>query len=665
MQLRLVWLVSLVVGISATLAFAQDTRVDRFHPDNQPDASGARPAAPAPLFGGRVIVHLDGMPESLNYLLANSASTRRMLYELHEPLLIQDWEDLSFKPRLSERYVVEDMLVLTAGSAHAATHPAVLDVLVKDRSPQAADDAQVLARVLHGRVEERAEAFSIAPLGPGNELDAVLRVPKDEVLRVERGAVLSFILREDVLWHPTPGFAAHALDAHDVRFTWSLYANPHVDCDGKRYKYEKVTRADVIDERSIRFFYESQYFAAVQTLGVDLMILPAHLYDLSDRDNPAFQADCSAQQQGEFVNANTHNWDWVGLGPYRVTARDQSYIEAQRFEGYFEPDNGGYFDAIRWRVVSDATAMTALLNGELDYFERVSSADYFGAATASADFTKLFYKGYKFLGHYMYLGWNMYRPQLADKVVRTAIAHAFDFEEFKRTAYKDLGNQVTGPFPFNSPAYDHSIEPLAFDPELAAEMLLEGGWYDSNGDGVRDKDGVELEIEFMMPAGNVASRNFGLKLQESLGALGIKLTIAQLEWATLQERLKQREFDAANLGWAPQLESDPEQLWHSKWGAREVTGSNYAGVREARIDALIRAGQMELDQARRQQIWHRIHALIYELQPYLFMYNIAQKYALNRDVRGFQAFAKDPGYSLRRWHYSSLDVPGTRATRAR
>ena len=59
--------------------------------------------------------------------------------------------------------------------------------------------------------------------------------------------------------------------------------------------------------------------------------------------------------------------------------------------------------------------------------------------------------------------------------MRKAIAHAFDFEEYKRTNYKGLCRQVTGPFPFNSAAYDHTVEPLAYDPDIALDLLEDAG----------------------------------------------------------------------------------------------------------------------------------------------------------------------------------------------
>lgn len=67
---------------------------DLFHPARAPGADGKRPAAPAPAYGGRATVHLERLPRTLNNVLENQGAIRRMMYELHETLLLRDWETM-------------------------------------------------------------------------------------------------------------------------------------------------------------------------------------------------------------------------------------------------------------------------------------------------------------------------------------------------------------------------------------------------------------------------------------------------------------------------------------------------------------------------------------------------------------------------------------------
>jgi peptide/nickel transport system substrate-binding protein len=421
----------------------------------------------------------------------------------------------------------------------------------------------------------------------------------------------------------------------------------------------------------VRFFYEKQYAYALESIGTSLTLLPSHIYNLLDVQCPDHDAGASLSKQAEHLNKNPHNKLWVGLGPYQVTEWTQQYVEAKRFvdadgkPAYFDAaTRPGYFDTIRWRYIdNDEAAMNALLNGEVDWFERVKSEDYFNGRATSESFEEDFYKGFFYLGAYGYTGWNLYRPQVKDIAVRKAIAMAFDFQTYLATQYNGLARQITGPVPYQSEGYPRDMPALPYDPDGALDLLEEAGWYDRDGNGIADKDGVELEIEFLYPSGNDASKLFGIALQSAVEDLGIKINLASLEWATFLERIKSREFDACNLAWVPPLESDPEQLWHSKWGARDKKSSNNSGVMDPKVDAMIEGIQAEIDRETRMGLWREFHRYIYQdIQPYMFMYNVPRKFGASLKVRGIRHSAIDPGYVIRDWYFVDPSVKGTRSS---
>ena len=595
----------LVALLGAAPALAQDepnqgsgpVPYDIFNPALK---SGELSEPPPPAYGGRVIVHLSSMPEGLCRPLENSAVTRWMLFEMNETLVRLNWETWDYDPLLAESWHQEDTVILRADRAEQ--YAGVSTHLEREGE---GDDA-IERHVIYGRVSDGGDAWLVTPLTAGNPIEAEVgegeayRIPKSDVERVDEGTVFTFSLRDDVKWHD-----GHPFNAWDVWFSWDLFNNPDVDCDESRFQFIKVLKGEVLDDYTVRFFYEQQYFAALESIGWDMSILPRHLYDLRDPDCAEHDPEASVGKLADYINDNPRNRNWVGVGPYRMTEYNSQYIEAQRFDGYFDPAGSGYVDTIRWRYIDDDdAAFQALINGELDFLDRVKSEDYFGEATRTDVFKDSYYAGHYYTGTYGFCGWNLYQPHLKDKTVRQALAHAFPFDEYLKTNYKGLAIQVLGPMNYWTNGYNREIEPFEYDLDLAEEMLAEAGWYDRDGDGIIDKDGIPFEIRFTMPSGNKSSTNFGLKYQEELGRIGIKLSILQYDWATFVNKLQDRDFDACNLAWVPTIESDPEQIWHSRWGQPGVRSSNFSGVRDSYIDELIEKGQRELDNDERLSLIH-------------------------------------------------------------
>ena len=586
---------------------------DLFHPERKTPVE--------PRSGGMVRVHLSSLPKSMNYMVENSAVTRRMQREVHEYLLEHHWETWEPEPILAKALpVTEDTLILAGG--------------------RGADNSNIF----YGRVSEEGSDYVVTPLSKQNPLTEPRRVPKDQVESVQRGTVFTFDLKPDIQWHD-----GHVFDAEDVVFSLECYLNPAVDCDSVRFKFEKFAHVEALDPLTVRFFYKEQYYLALDSF-YDLTIIPSHIYDLKDQENPQYDPNATAEEQGRFVTDHAANRMWIGLGPYRVTDWNEQWIDAEKFAAYQVTDNRGYVDKIRWRhISSDDAAKTALINGELDYWNRLRSEDYFGQYVKTPAFTENFYKGYVAQPYVGYITWNIRRPKFADPLVRRALNLCYDWDSAINEIYNGLGSRVTSSTVYYfSKDYDHSIEPRPFDLEQAEELLLEAGWYDRDGDDVIDKDGQPFTIEYLMPTGNKASEIIAQGYQEQLAKIGVKMTIAQREWATFLERLYERDYDCGNLAWILDLENDPEQIWHGKW-ADQPRSSNHAGLNDPEVNRLIEALQVELDDAARRELFFALQARIYELDPYMFGLVQPLKIAVSKRIRGLKHYGPDPTYRIREW----------------
>jgi peptide/nickel transport system substrate-binding protein len=472
------------------------------------------------------------------------------------------------------------------------------------------------------------------------------------------GRAFTFHLRAGVRWHD-----GHPFDSADVLFSATLAQNPEVNCQWIRPYHARFEKVEAPDARTLRVTFTAPYFNALGVFTDNLCILPRHLYDLTDPDHPRHKADATLAERAREINENPCNTQWVGLGPYRLTSTSAQSVEAERFDGYFDPEQGGYVDRIVWRYLGDDAAFQALLNDELDFSVRLTSEQYFGAATQQVAFAQRYVKGYFYTGAYNYLPLNMRRPILSELAVRQALTHAVDIDAFLQTYSYGLARRVSGPQCFFGPSYDASVAAPAHDPARARELLEGAGWYDRDGDGVLDRDGQPLALEFLIQAKNVSAENFARVFQESLAAIGVQLTVTALDNATYFQRIRAGEFDIGIQGWAVDAtENDPAQLWHS---SATEGGSNYSGVKDAFIDGLIARGQVELDDAKRHALWRELHRYLAEqVTPCIYREASPRKFALDRALRGVQFFKITPGYALRRWYYPA-GTPGTRATRAR
>ena len=608
-------------GAQGKPAVAQSTSAnpwdlpDRFHPDFDP----LHDKLPPPKRGGRVSVHIEAMPASLNYLIDRGGVIGRIFGEINASLVARQWRTNEFEAELAESYTVEDALVL------------------RDKAD---------TRSLYGRVTEEQDEYVVTPAsGPTHALAAPVRVKKTDVESVQRGTVFTFKLRDNVKWHD-----GQPLRVEDVLFSWRIAQNPGVHCGDVRFQYDQIKRGERAGERSVRFFLGKQYFLAIAVFE-GLVLMPAHIYDLRDPLCAQFDAQATDEACAKHVNDNPTNRKWIGLGPYRVTQFTDQFVEAERFDGYYDPAHGGWFDAIRWRFFSDdATALRALLEGELDFTPRLLAEDYFGPATTSEAFTSRFYKGWFYTPRMSYVAWNLQRPQFADARVRRALAMCFDWDELIRTFYKGLAARVTSEIFDGSPNYDRGIQPVPFDPKGAAKLLAEAGWIDRDGDGVLDRDGVKFDFELMYMAGNKVGDVTAQKFQENLKQVGIALVPAPRDWGSLIEREHKRDFDSVMKAWVMPIESDPEQIWHSRWAKPDTANSGQ--LADPEVDRLIDAMQIELDPTRRAALARQLHARLYELQAYMYGVKVPNKFALNKKIRNFRTSACDPGYAIRDWYFA-------------
>ncbi len=414
------------------------------------------------------------------------------------------------------------------------------------------------------------------------------------------------------------------LTAQDVKFTFDKLMDPTTDAPHLRNYFQDVASCEAVDDYTVRYTCKKPYFKHLRMLG-GLEILPRHIYS-----------------QGAF-NQHPNNRNPVGSGPYVFERWETGMdITLARNEKYWR-EKPHLLKRV-FKIITNANAAFQVLERqELDYMNL--TPELWVNRASKPEFEAKFNK-YKYYGSfYSYIGWNLRCPQFQDRMVRRALTMLLDRKLILETIYYGLGKQVTGEFFVESPEYDKSIEPWPFDPAQAKQLLEGAGWRDTDGDGVRDKDGAPFRFELIVRSGSSEDEQIATVYQEELKRAGIGMTIRSLEWATLLERVDTRNFEAVRLGWSgPPIEGDPYQVWHSSQADK---GSNFVGFKNEEADLIMDQARPEFDQDKRVAMYHRFDAILHEEQPYTFMFCIQELEALDKRFHGVKVYKF--GLDSREW----------------
>lgn len=419
----------------------------------------------------------------------------------------------------------------------------------------------------------------------------------------------TFHIKRGVKWHDGVPFTSR-----DVVFSYERIMDPRVDAPQLRNYYQDIKRVEALDDYTVRFTYARPYFLALEFCG-GMPVVPKHVFE-----------------KGDF-NTNPAGRSPVGTGPYRFLRWDTGReIVLERNEDYW--GKKPHIKRIVFKIISDpAVAFQVLKREELDLTGLTPIQ--WARQTSSEAFKKNYDKLGYFTPNYSYIGWNMARPYFSDRRVRTAMTHLVNRESILKEILYNLGEVVTNPFYINSPEYDRSIKPYPYDPEKAKMLLEEAGWVDHDGDGIRDKDGVNFRFEFLIPAGSDTGEKIATILKEELDRVGIDMQIRKTEWAVFTTRLNERRFDAVTLAWSMGVESDPYQIWHSSQAER---GSNFVGFKNVEADRLIEEARTEFDRKKRIELYRRFSRIVHEEQPYTFLFCRKSTVALHKRFKGVKVY---------------------------
>ena len=295
------------------------------------------------------------------------------------------------------------------------------------------------------------------------------------------GLTYTFKLREGVKFNDGTDFNAQAV---------KLYFDNMRPTLGASTNYGQldtlVTEVTADDDYTVSFHLSRPYYNVLNDLSMAMprgILAPA-----------AFNEDGTVNE--EYLMDHT-----PGTGPYMFesandTATEYKFVKNPNYWGD-APDA----DSFTVKVIPESK-VTAMRAGEVDFIigsETLDAASYL--ELSQTDGIKGEVSDFNFVTEFIAL--NDEVKGLDDLNVRTAIQMAIDKAAVAENIYSGLRTPADSVMPSNMPFCKYDTKTPEYNFDEAVKLLEDNGWKDSDGNGVRDKDGTELSYTITYPATGV------------------------------------------------------------------------------------------------------------------------------------------------------------------
>ena len=363
-----------------------------------------------------------------------------------------------------------------------------------------------------GTKDAEAASLVIEPIAEYNPNGEIVAVLATRVPTLDNGGIsadrtrITWTIRDDVVWSDGMPFTAN-----DVVFTWRYCTAPGGGC-AQASSFENVASVDAVDERTVTITFDGP-------TSFPYAPFVSHL-------SPILQAsqfsDCLGAAAAECTDAN---FGPIGTGPYVVADFRTSGTVLYRFNPLYRGVKSDlpYFSEVvlKGGGAAAVAARSVLQLNEADYAwnlqvepEILASMAAGGGGTIVSAFATLVERLMlnqtnpdASLGDLRseYADGTNPHPFLTDPVVGRALSLAIDRDTLVRIGYGELAGRPTcnvWPAP-PAQASTNNDECLLQNMDLARQILDAAGIVDSDGDGVRERDGVPLKILFQTSTNSV------------------------------------------------------------------------------------------------------------------------------------------------------------------
>ena len=382
-----------------------------------------------------------------------------------------------------------------------------------------------------GTKDVESASLVIEPLARYNETGEMVPFLASQIPTVANGGVSGDLTT--ITWKIAPGLLwsdGTALTSADVKFTAEYCMHPEGGCAQLAF-FDGVENVEAVDDLTVKItFSEPKPNPYGPFVGGQSPIIQAAQF-----------ADCLGAKAPECTEAN---FGPIGTGPFVVDDfRPNDVIQMSANPNYRDPAKPA-FAKVNFKGGGDANGAgrSVLETGEFDYAwnlqlapDVIAKMEEAGKGKAIAGFGPLVER----LEMYMTNPSPDLpaetrstvaepHPFLSDPAVREALSISIDRALLTEVGYGKAGTPTCNLVP--APAIYASDNTACLTQDLdGAKALLDGaGWVDSDGDGVREKDGVKLSILYQTST-NAVRQDFQALIKDWWSQIGVETELRNLD----------------------------------------------------------------------------------------------------------------------------------------
>jgi peptide/nickel transport system substrate-binding protein len=439
----------------------------------------------------------------------------------------------------------------------------------------------------------------------------------------------TFTLRQGVTFHDGTPFNAEA-----VRFTFDRIVDPDSQAQTAFSLIGPYASTEILGEYEVKVVF-SQPFAPFldSASSPNLGII-----------SPSALAAAGADEWGLTA--------LVGTGPFTFTSyiadsevvldRNPDYWGGPEFMG-----GAGNIQQLVYLIIPEPSTRTASLEtGETDFIEEVAAID-FGFLADNPDLVTV---AEPQSGSGWSLMMNRITPPTDELAVRRAIQLASDREGMTLAIFNGIGAPGCGPISAVTFGYDATTcDVYGYDPEAAKQVLEEAGWVDSNGDGIRERDGQTLTLGHYYRAESALSQQLADYMKADLAVVGIEVELNGLSRSGYFDAVRAGEHNLQNW-WDPFSDPDGVRiLFHSDNAGGGTNRNNYV---DAEMDQLIDTAAATTDTAERVELYRQIQQKVMDEAIMVFYNDPDTLYAYSNGLDGVLIFGAG---QMPYFHTASVD----------